>query len=92
MQTASNGWVRLASADPLVAPVMQLNGLKKDIDRKAFRESIRITREIAAQSAFDRLRGPEVAPRPDATSDVDFDAFVRANANSAYHVCGTCEM
>ena len=82
VQTASRGWVRLASADPLTAPVMRLNGLKEDIDRKVFRESIRITREIAAQSAFDRLRGPEVAPGPDATSDDDLDAFVRANATA----------
>ena len=64
----------------------------KEIDRKVFRDSIRITRKIAAQRAFDKLRGPEVAPGPNATSDDDLDAFVRANANSAYHVCGTCKM
>jgi len=92
VQTASRGWVKLASADPLAAPIMRLNGLQEEIDRKVFRDSIRITREIAAQRAFDRLRGPEVAPGPDATSDDDLDAFVRANANSAYHVCGTCKM
>ena len=92
VQTASRGWVRLASADPLAAPIMRLNGLKEEIDRKVFRDSIRITREIAAQSAFDKVRGPEVAPGPNATSDDDLDAFVRANANSAYHVCGTCKM
>ena len=49
-------------------------------------------REIAAQAAFDRVRGPEVAPGPDVTSDSDIDAFVRANANSAYHLCGTCRI
>lgn len=92
VRTASRGWVRLASADPLAAPLMRLNGLQQEADRKVFRESIRITREIAAQSAFDKLRGPEVAPGPEVTSDDDLDAFVRANANSAYHVCGTCRM
>ena len=71
---------------------MRLNGLQEEADRKVFRESVRITREIAAQRAFDSLRGPEVAPGPDVTSDADIDAFVRANANSAYHVCGTCRM
>lgn len=92
VQTASRGWVRLASADPLAPPIMRLNGLQEEADRKVFRESVRITREIAAQRAFDSLRGPEVAPGPDVTSDADIDAFVRANANSAYHVCGTCRM
>ncbi|MEC7211827.1 MAG: GMC family oxidoreductase N-terminal domain-containing protein, partial [Pseudomonadota bacterium] len=92
VQTASRGWVRLASADPLAPPIMRLNGLQEEADRKVFRDSIRITREIAAQRAFDPLRGPEVAPGPEVTSDADLDAFVRANANSAYHVCGTCRM
>ena len=92
VQTASRGWVRLASADPMAAPLMRLNGLREEADRRVFRDSVRITRDIAAQSAFDAFRGPEVAPGPDVTSDADIDAFVRANANSAYHVCGTCKM
>ena len=92
VQTASRGWVRLASANPMAAPLMRLNGLREEADRRVFRDSVRITREIAAQSAFDAFRGPEVAPGPNVTSDADIDAFVRANANSAYHVCGTCKM
>lgn len=92
MRTESRGWVRLASDDPLAAPRMCLNGLQAEADRRVFRESVRLTREIAAQSAFDAARGPEVAPGPEVTSDADIDAFVRANANSAYHVCGTCRM
>ena len=92
MRTESRGWVRLASDDPLAAPLMCLNGLQAEADRRVFRECVRLTREIAAQSAFDDVRGPEVSPGPDVTSDADIDAFVRANANSAYHVCGTCRM
>ena len=92
MRTESRGWLRLASDDPLAAPRMCLNGLQAEADRRVFRESVRMTREIAAQAAFDRVRGPEVAPGPDVTSDADIDAFVRANANSAYHLCGTCRI
>ena len=33
-----------------------------------------------------------VAPGPDVTSDADIDDYVRNNANSAYHLCGTCRM
>ena len=92
MRTESRGWVRLASNDPLAAPRMCLNGLQAEADRRVFRESVQLTRQIAAQSAFDAVRGPEVAPGPEVTSDADIDAFVRANANSAYHLCGTCRM
>ena len=91
-QPKSRGWVRLANADPMAAPLMRLNGLQSDYDREIFRRCIRITREIAAQSAFDPVRGPEISPGPDVTSDADIDAWVRAHANSAYHVCGTCRM
>ena len=71
---------------------MRLNGLQEELDRKVFRDSIKTTREIAAQRAFDRLRGLEVAPGPGGTSDDGLDAFVWANANSAYHAGGTCKI
>jgi len=51
-----------------------------------------MTREIAAQPAFDFCRGPEVSPGPEITSAADIDAYVRANANSAYHPCGSCRI
>ncbi len=92
VRTDSRGWVRLASADPFVPPRILLNALSTEKDMREFRASIRITREIASQKAFDFCRGPEVAPGPDVTSDADIDAYVRANANSAYHPCGTCKM
>ena len=61
-------------------------------DRAEFRAGIRLTREIAAQPAFDFCRGPEVSPGPEVQSDAEIDAYVRANANSAYHPCGSCKM
>jgi choline dehydrogenase len=33
-----------------------------------------------------------VSPGPDVVSDADIDAYVRANANSAYHPCGSCKI
>ena len=42
--------------------------------------------------AFDFCRGPEVSPGPDVVSNADIDAYVRENANSAYHPCGTCKI
>ena len=67
----SRGWVRLASNDPTAAPLMRLNGLGTDKDIRDFRQAIRITREIAQQSAFDgsasasshpARRSPRTAP------------------------------
>jgi choline dehydrogenase len=56
------------------------------------RAAVRLTREIFSQSAFDPYRGAELAPGPDVQSDAAIDAYVRANAESAYHPSGSCKM
>lgn len=88
----SRGWVKLRSANPLDSPLIQLNGLASAKDIEEFRQCIHITREIAAKPAFEFCRGPEVSPGPEVISDADIDAYVRENANSAYHPCGTCKI
>ncbi|WP_075997525.1 choline dehydrogenase [Salaquimonas pukyongi] len=92
VRSESRGWVKLRSADPFAAPRIQLNGLSNPQDFALFRAAIKHAREIAAQPAFDFCRGPEISPGADAVSDKDLDAYVRANANSAYHPCGTAKM
>ena len=92
VRAESRGWVRLASNDPTAAPLMRLNGLGTDKDIRDFRQAIRITREIAQQSAFDPFRLGELSPGAEVTSDSAIDAYVRQHANSAYHPCGTCKM
>ncbi|MDJ0631166.1 MAG: choline dehydrogenase [Rhodobacter sp.] len=92
VRSESRGRVWLASADPHAPPRIVLNGLSSEKDFRDFRAAIRIAREIASQKAFDFCRGLEVEPGPEVTSDADLDAYVRANAGSAYHPCGTCKM
>lgn len=92
VRSDARGWVKLRSADPFAAPRILLNGLSDPNDLPRFRAAIAIARDIASQSAFDFCRGPEVSPGPDVTNDDDLDAYVRANANSAYHPCGTCKI
>ena len=92
VRSDSRGRIRLRSADPLDAPRILLNGLALERDLAEFRQCIRIAREIASQRAFEFCRGPEVSPGPEVTSDRELDEYVRGNANSAYHPCGTCRM
>uniref|UniRef100_A0A914RHE2 Glucose-methanol-choline oxidoreductase N-terminal domain-containing protein n=1 Tax=Parascaris equorum TaxID=6256 RepID=A0A914RHE2_PAREQ len=56
------------------------------------RNSITFFREIFAQRAFDVYRGAELAPGEEYTTNEQIDEFVRNNAASAYHPCGTCMM
>ena len=92
MRSASRGVLRLASADPAAAPVIDFRYLSAESDRAEWRRAIRMTREIFAQKAFDPYRGAELAPGPECRTDADIDAFVAAHAESAYHPCGTCKM
>lgn len=88
----SRGWVRLRSADPEDPPRMLFNYLLEEADKQAYRDAVRLTREIFAQPAFDPYRGEEVSPGPDVRTDDQIDEWVAQTAETAYHPCGTCRM
>jgi choline dehydrogenase len=92
MRPTSVGYLRLRSADPTAHPEIQPFYLATEQDRREMRDAVTLTREIFAQSAFDRFRGSEIQPGVAARSDAEIDAFVRAKSDSAYHPCGTCKM
>jgi choline dehydrogenase len=92
MRTRSRGWVRLRSREPRTAPAILFNYLSSPDDWIEMRACVRLTREIFAQSAFDRYRGREIQPGIEVTTDAAIDAFVRDKTESAYHPCGTCKM
>ena len=92
VRSESRGWVKLRSSDPFAAPRIQMNGLSNERELEEFRIAIGIAREMAAQSAFDFCQGQEVSPGENIQSDRDLDQYIRQNANSAYHPCGTAKM
>lgn len=88
----SRGRVEITSADPNVHPSILFNYLQHEDDVAAWRQCIRLTREIIAQPAMDRFRGDELQPGLDVASDDQIDTWVRKNIESAYHPCGTARM
>ena len=92
MLSASRGSVRLRSANPQDKPAIRFNYLSDSEDWRVFRSAIRLSRELFAQQAFDDYRGEELSPGINADSDSALDAYVREQAESAYHPCGTCRM
>jgi choline dehydrogenase len=88
----SRGRVWIDSPDPAAKPKLLFNYLQHPDDREGFRACIRLTREIMAQPAMDPYRGPEIQPGEAVTTDDEIDAWVRANAESAYHASCTCRM
>jgi choline dehydrogenase len=89
---ASRGTVMIDTNDPLRAPLIDPNYFSDPEDLRAMRESIRISRELIASSAFDEFRGEEYAPGVDVRSDEQLDHFIRSTAASVYHPVGTCRM
>ena len=53
---------------------------------------LRHVREIVAMPAMARLGVEEVSPGPDARTDAELEASIRAEAGTAYHQSGTCAM
>ena len=92
MRSRSRGFVRLASANPLDHPKIRFNYLSHADDRAEMRACVRLTREIFAQTAFDRYRGREIQPGVDVVTDEQIDAFVRDKVETAYHPSCTCRM
>jgi choline dehydrogenase len=92
MRSKSRGSVSLASADPNEAPKILFNYMSHPDDWQDFRAGIRLTREIFAQTAFAPYVKHEIQPGVDVQSDEALDEFIRDEAESAYHPCGTARM
>jgi choline dehydrogenase len=89
----SRGHVRLRSRDPADAPVIALNYLSTDEDRRVAVDSLRMTRKIAAQPALAPFNPVEYLP---GTKVGDDDAsLLKAAGNigtTIFHPVGTAKM
>jgi choline dehydrogenase-like flavoprotein len=88
------GSVGLRSSDPFDAPRVE-TGYFEDAggaDLATLRAGIRLSRDIAATSAFAEFLEGERFPGADAASDDDLDAYIRASVHSSNAIVGTCRM
>ncbi|MEH6631626.1 MAG: choline dehydrogenase [Halopseudomonas aestusnigri] len=92
MRPESRGTVRLASADPNHAPLIDPNYLATERDRYEMRQGLKLARELLAQPAFADFYSREDLPGKHVQSDAELDEFIRHDASSAYHPCGTARM
>jgi choline dehydrogenase-like flavoprotein len=92
LRPRSRGSVRLLSADPLVAPLIDPNflGERDDVDRLI--RGFKLMRSILSQPEIARLGARELAASAVAKTDVQIEQFVRNHADTIYHPVGTCRM
>ncbi|OHU28264.1 choline dehydrogenase [Mycobacteroides chelonae] len=92
IQPHSRGEVLLASADPLANARVQPRYLSDPADTAVLIEGIELARDIVHASAFDELRGAELAPGPSMTDKSELATFISAAASTLWHPVGTCRM
>ncbi|HFC04604.1 MAG TPA: choline dehydrogenase [Rhizobiales bacterium] len=91
-RSKSRGSVQIRSRDAGAAPKICFNYMSHEDDWRDYRRTIRLTREIFAQSALQKYALHEIKPGSDVHSDDEIDAFIAENVGSAFHPCGTCVM
>jgi choline dehydrogenase-like flavoprotein len=92
LRPRSRGTVRLASADPQVAPLIDPAFLDDPDDVARLVRGFRRMRELLQQPALARHGGTETAASASARSDAHIEQFVREHADTVYHPVGTCRM
>jgi choline dehydrogenase len=88
----SSGWVRLASADPFAAPVVQPNYLAHAEDRRVLLDGVRLARKLLQTRALAPYVAAETLPGPDVQAEDELLDYVRRYGVSSYHLNGTARM
>jgi choline dehydrogenase-like flavoprotein len=92
LRPRSRGTLRLASADPQVAPLIDPAFLSDPDDVARLVRGFRRMRELLQQPALARHGGKETAASAVAQSDAQIEQYVRNHADTLYHPVGTCRM
>jgi choline dehydrogenase len=92
IRTLSRGTLRLRSADPTAAAIMDPRALSAGGDVDALTASVALCREIGRQGALAEWTARELYPGPEVRTDAELRDYVRRVAASYHHQVGTCRM
>jgi choline dehydrogenase-like flavoprotein len=88
----SRGELRLASADPAAAPLIDPHYLEDDRDMQLLMRGFELSREFAAAAPLAPYIKGEATPGDEVRSDEQIRAHIRRFAKTVYHPVGTCAM
>ncbi len=88
----SRGRIRLASADPAKAPLIDPNYLSEPYDRSVYLDALDLAQQIGHARALDDWRAEELLPGPNVVSAADRTSFLAHAAFTHHHPVGTCRM
>ncbi len=88
----SRGTVRLTSSNPNDAPLIDPSYLATENDWFVMREGLKFGRDLLEQPAFSKFHQREDIPGKHIKTDSDLNKYIKEDASSAYHPCGTARM
>jgi len=92
LRPRSRGTVRLQSADPAKAPLIDPNYLADPLDREMSIRGLKLTQEILAQKPLKKYILAERLPGPDVKTEQDYFDFISVHSKTSHHCAGTCRM
>jgi choline dehydrogenase-like flavoprotein len=92
LRPRSRGTVRLASADPAAAPLIDPNYWADPYDRQCALKGLRLAREIMRQPALKPFVLAERLPGPGLESDEELAQYAYRSCKTDHHPAGTCAM
>ncbi|MFM7027057.1 MAG: GMC family oxidoreductase [Chakrabartia sp.] len=91
LRPESRGTVRLASADPMAAPLIDPNFLDDDRDMAVLRAGVKLVHRIVAAPPLAKHKGIDRHATP-LEDDAALDQLIRNRADTVYHPVGTARM
>ncbi|MEU9890722.1 GMC family oxidoreductase N-terminal domain-containing protein [Sphaerisporangium sp. NPDC051011] len=88
----ARGTLRLASADPLDAPLADPRYLSHPSDRERMVDAFELARDLFRTRAFAEWGVKEVTPGDTVSTREEVTEFVKQNLGSYYHYVGACKM
>jgi choline dehydrogenase len=92
MRPYSRGTVRLSSAEPGAAPLIDPNYYADPRDLDVMADGLHAARTIGRTLALDPWRGEEVVPGPDVRDDEGVRDYLRRSLGTYFHPVGTCRI
>jgi choline dehydrogenase-like flavoprotein len=92
LRPLSRGSLKLASKDPVAAPLIDPNflGNRDDMDRLI--RGFKAARQVLSQPALASFGGRESKASASAQTDEQIERFIRDHADTIYHPVGSCRM
>jgi choline dehydrogenase len=88
----SRGEIRLRDHEGRFPPRIHANYMTHDEDWRMMVDGWRIAKQIIDTEPFKSLVDEQHLPGPEVVSEDDFKEYIRNNASTVYHPCGTCRM